>query len=209
MKWIDGERKYSSTVEALIDMFLYEKYEVYQSLEGKGTMRLAEEFDAWRMQKDKEKPNPRWRVISNKLDFTKKVKGLRAIETMRVRRDGKQITMFSVEGRPRYKEPKRVKLNKTQSALFKELQVKEFVQQWEREGNRIIGIRTSDLYFMYRSWLLVEAKYNHLEATQREFTIWVKEERKCETRRKRINGKQVPVFWDSGATRLDLGNYLD
>ena len=209
MKFVDGRRKYSSTVEALIDMFLYERYEDYQSLEGKGTMQLAEEFDAWRMQKDKEKPNTRWRVISNKLDFTKKVKGLRAIETMRVRRDGKQITVFSIEGRPRYKEPKRVKLNKTQSALFKELQVKEFVRQWEREGNRIIGKQTSDVFFEYRMWLLTEAKYNHLEATQREFTMWVKEEMKCETRRKRINGKQVPVFWDSGATRLDLGNYLD
>lgn len=92
--------------------------------------------------------------------------------------------------------------------------IEEYLNAREKWGGRIIGIKVSKVHTDYVEWMRerfeqtqrFQYKYPQIQGM---FTRYVKEIRKIETTRKRVNGEQITVFWDSGATRLDLGHYLD
>ena len=207
MKIIDGERHFTSRTEQLVLMFLDEVWEDYTRLDGVQIAMVHAGFDKWRERKNQQKPSSIWNVSCNKIDFTRKVKKLRAIESTRRRINGKQVPVFVVENPEAYKREKE-KMAKAKKQTLKELEVRRYVNHCINKKKRIIGVPTEKLWLDYTGWLC-DSKYWRYEASQREFTMWVKSEMKCETVRKMIHGKQVPVFWDSGATRLDLGTYLN
>ena len=208
MKIIDGERHFTSRTEQLVLMFLDEVWEDYTRLDGVQIAMVHAGFDKWRERKNQQKPSSIWNVSCNKIDFTRKVKKFRAVETTRRRINGEQVTIFTIEAPERYARIKTPTMTGERKQILKEVEVRRYVNHCINNKKRIIGVQTEKLWLDYTGWLC-DSKYWRYEASHREFTMIVKSELKCTTTRKRINGKQVPVFWDSGATRLDLGEYLD
>ena len=171
-------------------------------------MKMYEWFNEWRVSEYEKKPHPTWNTRCSKFDFTRKVKKFRAVETTRRRINGEQVTIFTIEAPERYARTKTPTMTGQRKQMLKELEVIRYIRHCAEKKKRIIGVPTEKLWLDYTGWLC-DSKYWKYEASHREFTMIVKAELKCETTRKMVNGKQVPVFWDSGATRLDLGDYLD
>ena len=95
---------------------------------------------------------------------------------------------------------------------------KEIISQFfithKMQNKRVIGIPTSKVHEAYIVWMQDKYErtgkfmYKHPQV-RRMFTIYAKDILNVEVVTRRIHGKRERVFWDSGATRLDLGNYLD
>lgn len=208
MSRAENEGKVASPSERLVYMYLETKWKDYTELEGVPTMKMYEWFNEWRVSEYEKKPHPTWNTRCSKFDFTRKVKKFRAVETTRRRINGEQVTIFTIEAPERYARTKTPTMTGQRKQMLKELEVIRYIRHCAEKKKRIIGVPTEKLWLDYTGWLC-DSKYWKYEASHREFTMIVKAELKCETVRKMIHGKQVPVFWDSGATRLDLGNYLD
>ena len=82
-----------------------------------------------------------------------------------------------------------------------------FCSYYLKKDKRIVGIPTQIIYGEYLMWCAehdVKSPY-----PKNAFTRYACEGFDVMVTRRRINGKVTSVFWDSGATRLDLGDYLD
>lgn len=92
--------------------------------------------------------------------------------------------------------------------------IDEFFKKRQSWGGRVIGIPTSEVHMDYVEWM--KERYQETNKGQYKnaqiramFTRYAKDILNVEVVTRRIHGKRERVFWDSGATRLDLGEYLD
>ena len=92
--------------------------------------------------------------------------------------------------------------------------ISQFFITYKMQNKRVVGIPTSKVYQEYVQWMekmyerTGKFMYKHPQV-RRMFTIYAKDILNVEVVTRRIHGKRERVFWDSGATRLDLGTYLD
>lgn len=92
--------------------------------------------------------------------------------------------------------------------------IEEYFRVRQKWGGRVIGIPTKQVHMDYVEWMkeryqeTKRGQYKNAQVRQM-FTRYAKDILNVEVVTRRIHGKRERVFWDSGATRLDLGTYLD
>ena len=195
-----GEKREATKLERLVAIFL----DSYGSVEGLPTRKVFEDFEEWQLEMKRKYKTYNYLVGGGYMAVTRTVNKLIFTESVRQSVNGRQISVYTKVGGEKIKpEPLTQSYKKRESRVY----AMNFINQ-NHNQRKLIGKGTRETYKKYREWLYFH-KPHVLPLVEIEFIKFAKKELKCDIKRKRVKGKQISVFWDENASRLDLGNYLD